>query len=327
MMKKIRIFCTFLIFCLLLPLYANTSGSRIRRENIGGRIYFHFGDILRYNGINVNQYFSRTSFRNKYFNGSIEKKSRKLIFNSVKIDLNTAPVFKNNTHYISSGDWVKVFRPLFYPGTLKKHSVRTITVDMGHGGADPGAIGRISKEKHITLRLGRQLAEVLRSRGYRVYLTRNSDIQIPLERVGVIQNRHRSDLFISIHINAAQDRSISGIETFCLTPYGEASSNSGKPQYKKFGGNKFDENNTALAYNIQRGMLSRTRAVDRGVKRARFVVLRELNAPGVLVEAGFISNRQEERLLNDPAYLRKLANGIADGVDNYRRSVLPSVRR
>ena len=82
-----------------------------------------------------------------------------------------------------------------------------------------------------------------------------------------------------------------------------------------------------LACNIQRGMLSRTGAADRGVKRARFVVLRNINAPGVLVEAGFISNRQEELLLNDPAYLTRLANGIADGVDNYRRSVLPVSRR
>ena len=326
MMKSVRIFCVIALFFLLLPVMAG-AGSRIRRENIGGRTYFHFGDILRYNGINVNQYFSRTSFRNKYFSGSIEKKSRKLTFNSVKIDLNVPPVFKNNAHYISSTDWVKIFRPLFYPGTLKKHSVRTITIDMGHGGGDPGAMGRISKEKQITLKLGRKVAEVLRSRGYKVLMTRNSDVQIPLERVCLIQNRHRSDLFISLHINAAKDRSISGIETFCLTPCGEASSNSGKPGNTNFPGNRFDENNTVLACNIQRGMLRRTGAIDRGVKRARFVVLRNINAPGVLVEAGFISNRQEELLLNDPAYLTRLANGIADGVDNYRRSVLPVSRR
>jgi N-acetylmuramoyl-L-alanine amidase len=224
------------------------------------------------------------------------------------------------------GMWVPPALPRLRT-TLKKHSVRTITIDMGHGGGDPGAMGRISKEKQITLKLGRKVAEVLRSRGYKVLMTRNSDVQIPLERVCLIQNRHRSDLFISLHINAAKDRSISGIETFCLTPCCEASSNAGKPGNTNFPGNRFDENNTVLACNIQRGMLRRTGAIDRGVKRARFVVLRNINAPGVLVEAGFISSRQEELLLNDPAYLTKLANGIADGVDNYRRSVLPVSRR
>ena len=78
-----------------------------------------------------------------------------------------------------------------------------------------------------------------------------------------------------------------------------------------------------LAWHIHRGMLKRTNAVDRGIKRARFMVLRDIDVPGVLVEIGFISNRQEEKLLNDKKYTDKIAYGIVDGIINFTRSTKP----
>ena len=86
-------------------------------------------------------------------------------------------------------------------------------------------------------------------------------------------------------------------------------------------GNWFDENNLALAYSVQQQLLRRTGAPDRGVKRANFVVLRDLNVPGILVEMGFISNPAEERRLNNPVYIDALAKGIADGIIQYRKSM------
>ncbi len=235
--------------------------------------------------------------------------------------LNFPVAFVSGVPYVTGFDWHKTFRPLFYPSTLQKHAVRTITIDMGHGGSDPGALGTFSKEKNITLKIGRRLGRILQSYGFQVRFVRTSDIKVPLERIPVIQRQHRSDLFVSLHVNSAKDRSVSGLETYCLTPAYAPSSGSNKIKREVKPGNRFDNNNLVLAHNIQKGMLKRTGAADRGIKRANFVILRELNAPGVLIEVGFISNSLEERRLNNSVYIDALARGIADGIINYRRSI------
>jgi N-acetylmuramoyl-L-alanine amidase len=139
--------------------------------------------------------------------------------------------------------------------------------------------------------------------------------------VDKLQNSHRSDLFVSIHVNSAQKKSVSGVETYCLTPVGVVSGNSKQMKKESDPGNRFDPSNMAVAYFIQRNLIFRTGAVDRGVKRANFAVLRNLNAPGVLIEIGFISNEKEERLLNSPGYLARLALGIVGGIAEYQRAV------
>lgn len=222
--------------------------------------------------------------------------------------------------YLSRLDFEKTLLPLSSrrSGVLRRQ-VRSITLDCGHGGRDKGASGAFSHEKDISLRIGRRVAEILRACGYRVGLTRDRDLFVPLAERGAIQRRARSDLFVSIHVNAARDRALAGVETYALTPAGAASSSGGKPLKTAFSGNSFDANNILLAASIQRALLRRTGAVDRGVKRARFAVLRDLAAPGVLIELGFISNPREERLLNDPAYREKLARGIVEGIIAYHR--------
>ena len=157
--------------------------------------------------------------------------------------------------------------------------------------------------------------------GFRVRFTRSGDIKLPLERVAILQRSHKSDLFVSLHVNSAKDRSVYGIETFCLTPLHAPSSGAKTVQRENKRGNWFDENNLALAYSVQQQLLRRTGAPDRGVKRANFVVLRDLNVPGILVEMGFISNPAEERRLNNSGYIDALAKGIADGIIQYRKSM------
>ena len=197
----------------------------------------------------------------------------------------------------------------------------SIMLDAGHGGSDPGAMGYFSKEKNITLAAGRRLGQILRSYGFRVRFTRSGDVKIPLEKIGSIQRAHRSDLFISLHVNSAKDRSVSGLETFCLTPFRAPSSGSKKIQRESRRGNYYDENNLALAYSVQKRMLQRSGAADRGVKRANFVILRDLNVPGILIEMGFISHPLEERRLNNSVYIDALARGIAEGIVDYRKSI------
>ncbi len=202
-----------------------------------------------------------------------------------------------------------------------RHRVLVITIDPGHGGRDRGAAGRTLHEKAATLMISRRVAAILRVCGYRVNLTRGSDYYVPLGERCRIQRQHRSDIFVSIHINAAANRGFHGIETYALTPAGAASTSGGPPSNKSFRGNIFDANNLLLAYTVQRTLLRRTGAFDRGVKRARFAVLRDIAAPGVLVEVGYVSNPREERLLLDPAYREKIARGIAEGIIVYHRAM------
>lgn len=144
--------------------------------------------------------------------------------------------------------------------------------------ATRGTAGQRLQEKTITLNLTNRVARILRSYGYKVDLTRTRDATLSLDARSAYANRAKADLFVSIHVNSAADRSVRGIETFCLTPEGAASSNSGKPDPRKYAGNAKNPQNFLLAYNIQRSMLAQTRTTDRGVKFARFAVLRDVRA-------------------------------------------------
>ena len=317
-LSKLFLACIFLFSILLCDAAPN---ARVPENRINGRQGFHFVRLLQLNGAKVRSRGKDTEFVSRYFNGKVTRDDRRSTVNGVRVMLNFPVASVNGAPYITGFDWHKSFRPLFFPSTLKKHVIQTITIDMGHGGNDPGALGAFSKEKNITLKLGRRLGQILQSYGFRVRYIRNSDIKVPLEKIAGIQRSQRSDLFISLHVNSAKDRSVSGLETYCLTPAYAPSSSSSKIQRDVKPGNKFDGNNLALAYNIQKSMLNRTGADDRGVKRANFVILRELNVPGVLIEVGFISNRIEERRLNNSVYIDALARGITDGIINYRKSI------
>ncbi|MBQ7208229.1 MAG: N-acetylmuramoyl-L-alanine amidase [Lentisphaeria bacterium] len=241
---------------------------------------------------------------------------RRITWNGMPVMLGYPVITHRGSIYVSDSDWRSTLSLLFFPRSLRAHRIAVITLDAGHGGSDQGAAGRISREKDITLKLTKRVAAILQACRYRVHLTRTGDAAVPLKTRAVLQRNRRSDLFISIHVNAARDRSVSGVETYCLTP-ADAPSSNGKPELGRNLGNIFDANNFSLACRIQSALRRRTGAVDRGVKRARFAVLRDISAPGVLIETGFISNPEEEKRLNDPAHLEKIARGIAEGIVAY----------
>ena len=201
------------------------------------------------------------------------------------------------------------------------HCLIKIIIDPGHGGFDRGASGKKCVEKRIVLQLAFRTAEILRRCGYTVLLTRKTDYLVPLNRRSQIANNHRGDLFISLHCNASTDRRANGVESYCLTPAGVASTNQKRASSVRLPGNKLDSNNFLLACELQKSILHRTGANDRGVRRGRFAVLRNLNMPGVLLELGFISNPAEESKLASSEYREQLARGIAVGIINYHRKI------
>ncbi len=215
--------------------------------------------------------------------------------------------------------------------------VRKIVIDPGHGGKDPGAIAHGLKEKDIVLTISKKLANVLETTyGYEVSLTRTNDVFIPLEERTAIANTLKADLFISIHVNAHKDMSISGTETYFLNLATNAEAmrvaalenatsthNIGEMQdilSSLMQNSKINESSRLAEYvhaNLISGLVSNYPIRDLGVKQAPFYVLIGAEMPAVLAEIAFLSNPNEAKLLNSTHYQNKVAQHIAAGVVSY----------
>ncbi|MGQ9668822.1 MAG: N-acetylmuramoyl-L-alanine amidase [Desulfosoma sp.] len=218
-------------------------------------------------------------------------------------------------------------------------TVRRIVIDPGHGGKDKGAIGPGGVyEKDITLAVAKELKKVLEKEGgYEVFLTRNTDRYLSLEERTAIANTKKADLFISIHTNAHEDSNLGGIETYFLNFSKDKESarlaaleNATSAKHisdleailnELLRHTKINES-SRLAREIHQGMMRGLEAHpnlrDLGVKQAPFYVLLGAQMPSVLIEACFISNPQEERLLKQPQFQRALAKAISKGIRSYR---------
>lgn len=185
-----------------------------------------------------------------------------------------------------------------------------VVIDPGHGGRDPGSIGPTGvQEKVVTLAVARQVAAIL-GQVADVKLTRYGDVALgptisaDLSARAGVANQISADVFISIHCNAVMDRTAAGTETYHYPGSAQG---------------------VRLADILQRRMVAALRLPNRGVKQARFAVLRETktNIPAVLVELGFLSNLTEEGLLESPAFQAKAAQAIANGIAAYLGLSLP----
>jgi N-acetylmuramoyl-L-alanine amidase len=231
------------------------------------------------------------------------------------------------------------------PSTPGVRHLTRICLDPGHGGKDPGAISaRGLREEHVVLATAHLVAEELRRRGYEVVWTRDGDTFIELEQRPVLAARQGADAFVAIHANAIGDRSISGVEIFyCDDRYdsvslaAEALRAGRAPSPKDIGGNaalpaassqaalqmlfeEYHRESREIAEAL-RGAFARNGFHVRSVRSAGFRVLRLAETPAVLVETGFLTNRNEEALLRTDAYRRRIATAIADGLDAYRTSL------
>ncbi|AFL68010.1 N-acetylmuramoyl-L-alanine amidase [Sulfurospirillum barnesii] len=219
---------------------------------------------------------------------------------------------------------------------------KTIVIDAGHGGKDPGAIGYKKKmEKHLMLEIALALGKELKSRGYKVFYTRQKDVFINLRDRTKVANDKNADLFISLHANAApteaKQLSMKGLETFFLSPdRSERSKNVAALENKSdieemnyysketflnvFNREKIILSNKA-AIDIQSHMLNsvkkRYAVEDGGVREAPFWVLVGATMPSVLIEVGYITNPEESTNMHNPQYQKMLVDGISNGLDQY----------
>ena len=213
-------------------------------------------------------------------------------------------------------------------------TAKTIVIDPGHGGKDPGALGRNNlQEKGIVLSISQKLREILTAKGYTVLMTRDTNRFIPLKERTAFATRHKADLFLSIHANGSGSSRANGIETYYLdvTSTDKASEKIAAQENANSGYSiqeletlltglireSKSEDSKRLARHVQQALVQATGAVDRGVKHARFVVLIGTKVPAILIETGFVSNPVEGRKLTTTAYQYKIATAIAQGVDRF----------
>jgi N-acetylmuramoyl-L-alanine amidase len=192
-------------------------------------------------------------------------------------------------------------------------------IDAGHGGTDNGAGSRFGNEKTYTLDTAGRLAKILNDAGLKTVFTRRTDVFVDLYERAHIASLYPDYCFVSIHYNSAMEEA-RGLETYCLAPRGAASTSSNyltRGDIQKLPGNDYDTQNILLAAMVHSEIIRLNpgdATADRGVKRARFVVIKANTIPAILVEGGFVSNHMEAARVNRPDYRQQLAEAIARGV-------------
>lgn len=237
--------------------------------------------------------------------------------NNIAVTFYQPPLYKNGNHYISELDHVKLLYPILAP-KLPYRRVLKIMIDPGHGGKDRGAAGPVLHEKVITLQIAKKLEKALKSYGFEVIMTRTQDKDLSLEARADLCEKYKPDLFISIHCNSVENKSVTGIETWYIGAQGGASAHGNKVKNAKDKGNAFDPYNVRISYEVQKGMMKQfPSSSDRGVKPSRFFVLRHASCPSLLMEVGFISNNKEGKSLATGATQDKIVKAIIDGMIGY----------
>jgi N-acetylmuramoyl-L-alanine amidase len=240
-------------------------------------------------------------------------------WNGTAFHLGFAPQVVSGQAVLNSLDLAKNIEPLLRPRALPEPDKRVIVIDPGHGGSNLGtrSVSDGTHEKEFVLDWARRLAPLLATNGWKVFLTRTSDMDISLSNRVIFADACKADFFVSLHFNAdpSPNPDDGGIETFCITPAGMPSTLTRDFEDDTslvFPNNRFDAENLDYAMRVQRSLLKISGARDRGVRRARFMtVVRGQNCPAILVEGGYLSDPREARRIADPAYRQKLAEAVA----------------
>ncbi len=322
----IRLLLCFRLLALLAPMIVALELQAQRAEiQYEGRTYVDLATAGGRLGLKAYWLKGYKTFRlrSQWTTIDVGKGERVLYLNRLPVYLGFPSLLSSGRLYITKADYQHVLQSILTPQAFSgKPQLRRIVIDAGHGGKDVGAKNDAYQlyEKNLNLDVARRLKSMLTQAGYEVVMTRDHDEYIPLERRPQIANRAKGDLFISIHFNAAASTTAEGFETFALTPQYQASSKYSKPgrgDSVRWDGNAQDPWNTLLAYHVQRSLVQRVGGPDRGLKRARFLVLKHLECPGVLVELGFVSNPATAQKLRTAVFRQTLAQSLYDGIALY----------
>ena len=314
---------------IILSLFETYAGGASKAPDIFpflGRQYVRLADWARANSLELRwiKQDETVQLTNSRFKIAFTINSTDCDFNGVDLRLLFAIASREGAPCVSQLDAQNTLAPLLYPPRNRRGvQVKKICLDPGHGGDDPGyRVGSV-EEKKYTLLLAQELRDQLVKAGFQVSLTRTTDKRVDLPVRPDLARRRGADLFVSLHFNAFPQKPVQGTEVYCLTPAGAPSTNArGEGAGAgRFAGNRFNDKNMCLAYQVQKSLIKNLGTEDRGVHRARFAVLKDAEMPAILIEAGFLSHPTEGRKILDPAYRRKMARAILEGIQTYKQQV------
>ncbi len=317
--------CFSCLSFLWLLCFSTSQTACARQLEVDGRAYVTLSTVGDHFGMCGHWHEADEIFRLSSRHTTIDftKNSRFTQINRMPVYLGFSTVEMKGQLFIAVADYQHVLQPILTPQVFEgKPELRRVVIDVGHGGKDNGTrndtYGLL--EKDLTLNVADRLKKLLEKAGFQVKLTRSSDVFIPLEKRSEIANRFGADFFISLHFNSAASPEPSGFEVFALTPQNQPSTKKPKPtaeDAERFSGNDNDPWNMMAAYHVERALVQGLGGPDRGVKRARFSVLRDLNCPGVLVELGFLSHTETAKRVRSADYRQLIAQSLCQGVMAY----------
>ena len=310
---------------LLLALSTAAVAADWQIVKVGNREYLTVDNVAKFYGLTASTRPAEKHVRVSNSQNAVEFEldSREVLINGVRNWLCFPVAERDGQYLVSRVDLSKTLEPQLRPEMIPNlGQFKTVVLDAGHGGYDKGAVSSYGCEADFALDVARNIKPLLEAKGLNVKMTRDSDIFVPLELRARIANAAKDAIFVSIHFNATDaNPAASGFEIFSLTPRG-APSTADDALALRFmnmqAGSPVDAPSLALSMSVFHSMVGNFSEFDRGIKRARFAVLRLTKIPAILVEGGFLTERGESRMIAQSSYRQKLAQSIATGIVNYK---------
>src|SRR6478736_3856567 len=292
---------------------------------INGHDYLSVDNISKFYGLPAEVVPLGVKIQSETANHPLEfvSGSREAMINGARSWLCFPVIEQDGKSLVTRTDVAKTIEPLVRPHRVPNvGKVQTVVLDPGHGGYDKGQVSRYGCEKDFALDVARKLRPLLQSKGLRVIMTREGDYFVPLEVRARVANAARNSIFVSIHFNGTNDDpNATGFEIFSFTPRGAPSTSDSAVSSSSFNmqpGSTVDGQSMALSACIYHSLVGHIPEYDRGIKRARFAVLRLTKVPAVLIEGGFLTDGGESRLISNKDWRGKLAAAIGVGIESYR---------
>src|ERR1700747_41633 len=322
--KPWSIFAFVIAFCALVSSIAIAAGDW-QIIKVSGHDYLSVDNISKFYGLPAEVVPSGSKTESETADHPLEfvSGSREAKINGARSWLCFPVIEQDGKFLVSRTDVAKTIEPLVRPHRVPNAGkLQTVVLDPGHGGHDKGQVSRYGCEKDFALDVARKLRPILQAKGLRVIMTREGDYFVPLEVRAKIANAARNSIFVSIHFNATNDDpNATGFEIFSFTPRGAPSTSDGTAAASSVNmqpGSSVDAQSLALSACIYHSLLGHIPEYDRGIKRARFAVLRLTNVPAVLIEGGFLTEKGECKLIAQKDWRTRLAHAIGVGIESYR---------